>query len=108
MERIRVTFVDRNTEIERQLPLDATLVEKVALEDSPSEWWLVAFERALSHVGAEFPYALVAPRHTGHSLADSRPISAVLLLSASRALPANAKVSSFPQVVWCGVKRIDA
>ena len=108
MEHIRVTFVDRNTEIERQLPLDASLVEKVALEDSPSEWWLVAFERVLSHVGAAFPYALVAPRHTGQSLADSGPISAILLLSASRALPTNAKVSSFPQVVWCGVRRIGA
>ena len=108
MERIRVTFVDRNTEVKRQLPLDAALVEKIALEDSPNEWWLVAFERRLLHVGAEFSHALVAPRHGGHSLADSGPISAVLLLSESPALPVNAKVSSFPHVLWCGVRRIGA
>ena len=108
MERIRVSYVDRNTEIERQLPINATLVEKVALEDSKSEWWLVAFERALLHVGAKFPYALVAPRHTGHSLADSGPVSAILLLSATNVLPESPKVTSFPQSVWCGVGRLGA
>jgi len=108
VERIRVTYADHNSEIERQLPLEAALIEKVELQDSKSEWWLVAFERALLHVGTAFSHALVAPRSAGQSLAGPEPVTAILLLSASRMVPAAAAVSSFPHVAWCSVKRIGA
>ena len=103
MERIRITYADHNSEIERQLPLDAELVEKVLLEGSPHEWWLVALERSLSHLGTEFPYALIASRWEGHSLSGPEPTSAFLLLSTSRTLPQRASVSTFPHAAWCGV-----
>jgi len=85
--------------------MDAILLEKVLLEGSTHEWWLVELERSLSHVGTEFRYALVASRWKGHSLDGPKPTSAFLLLSASRGLPSHAKVSDFPHVAWCSVKR---
>ena len=108
MERIRITYADHNTEIEHQLPLDAQLLEKVSLEDSPHEWWLVALERSLSHVGTEFPYALVASRWEGYPLSGPRPTSVFLLLNSSRTLPSPPRVSGFPHVAWCSVKRVGA
>jgi hypothetical protein len=108
VQRIRLTYADHNTEIERQLPLDAELLEKVSLEGSSHEWWLVALERPLSHVGTEFPYALVASRWQGHSLGGPEPTSAFLLLSQSRALPSPPNMSHFPHVAWCSVMRCGA
>ncbi|MHB8744658.1 MAG: hypothetical protein ACYC9L_16270 [Sulfuricaulis sp.] len=105
MKRIRITYADHNTEIERQLPLNAELLEKISLEGSSHEWWLVALERPLSHVGIEFPYALVASRWEGHPLSGPEPTSAFLLLSQSRTLPSPPSVSSFPHVAWCSVNR---
>jgi hypothetical protein len=55
VERIRFTYADRNSELERQLPLDANLIERVLLEGSSQEWWLVSFEHPLSHVGTLQP-----------------------------------------------------
>jgi hypothetical protein len=108
VERVRITYADHNTEIERQLPLDAELLEKVSLNGSPHEWWLVAFERTLSHVGSEFPYALVASRWMGHPLSGPTPTSAFLLLSSTRTLPSDLSVSSFPHVAWCSIHRVGA
>ena len=106
MVRLRISYADHNSEIERQLPLDAELVENVVLEESPLEWWLMKLERPLSHVGLEFPYALVASRWEGHPLSGPRPTSAFLLLSSSHSLPPHARVSSFAHVAWCSVNRI--
>jgi len=105
MERIRISYADRNSEIERQLPMDAVLLQKVLLEGSTHEWWLVELERSLSHVGTQFPYALVASRWKSRSLDGTVPTSAFLLLSTSRNLPSHPQVSDFLHVAWCSVKR---
>ena len=104
MERIRITYADHNTELERQLPLDADLVENVALENSPLEWWLVKFERPVTYAGAQFSYAVVAARVEGQSVRRADPTSAFVLFNSSRTLPANPSVSSFAHSAWCAVK----
>ena len=108
MKRIRIAYVDHNSEIERQLPVDAELIEKLSLDGSSHEWWLVALERPLSHVGTEFPHALIASRVRGHSLSGPNPASVFLLLSTSRIVPPHASVKSFPHVAWCSVHQLGA
>jgi hypothetical protein len=104
--RLRISYADHNSEIERQLPLDADLIEKVVLEENSHEWWLVALERPLLHVGTQFPFALIASRWEGHPLSGPKPTSAFLLLCSSRTLPPHSRVSSFAHVAWCSVKHI--
>ena len=104
VERIRIAYADHNSELQRQLPLDADLVENVALENSPLEWWLVKFERPATYAGTPFSYAVVAARFEGQFVRRAEPTSAFVLFNPSRALPANPSVSSFAHSAWCAVK----
>jgi len=105
MEKVRILSGDQNMSLAPQYPVNAEVLDKVKLEGSTHEWWHVALSHPLQHEGTNYPCALLASRWVGCELGRNEPTSAFLLLSASRELPPNASVSSFPFVDWVQTER---